>query len=276
MKKNIKIAILDVLSVILTGLVFVVPFYFLIITSFKDAKEASWMQMDLPTNYHIIENYKEVLGAQNGILIRAFLNSFILTIFSVIGVVIVSSMAGFVLQRRKDKFSGLWTFMILFGLMVPPSLVPTIWVLQTLNIFKTLFSMILMEIAFLFPFSVLLYKGYMTSIPREIDEAAIMDGCGRLRLFFQIIFPLLKPMNITMIVLASIFVYSDFVNPLYFLPGARNTTVQLTLFNFMGQWSTKWNLVFADVVLISIPPLILYLFLNKKIIAGMIAGSLKE
>lgn len=276
MKKNIKIAILDVLSVILTGLVFVVPFYFLIITSFKDVKEASWMQMSLPTNYHIIENYKEVLGAQNGIVIRAFQNSFILTIFSVIGVVIVSSMAGFVLQRRKDKFSGLWNFMILFGLMVPPCIVTTIWVLQTLNIFKTLFSMILMEIALLFPFSVLLYKGYMTSIPREIDEAAILDGCGSLRMFFQIIFPLLKPINITMIVLISVFVYSDFVNPLYFLPGARNTTVQLTLFSFMGRWSTQWNLVFVDVVLISIPPLILFIFLNKRIIAGMIAGSLKE
>ena len=276
MRKNLKILILDILGVILTGLVFLVPFYFIIINSFKDSKEASWMQLNLPTSYHIIENYKQVVEAQNGIIVRAFLNSFLLTLFSVIGVVIISSMAGFVLQRRKDKFSGLWIFMILFGLVIPPALVPTIWVLQALNIFKTLFSMVLMEMALLFPFSVLLYKGYMTSIPREIDEAAILDGCGRLRLFFRVIFPLLKPINITMIVLITIFVYSDFVNPLYFLPGARNVTVQLTLFNFMGQWLTKWNLVFANVVLVSIPPLILYFFLNKQIIAGIVAGSLKE
>lgn len=276
MNKKLKILILDISSIILTGLVFLVPFYFIIINSFKDQKEASWMQLNLPTSYHIIENYKQVLEAQNGIMIRAFLNSFILTFFSVVGVIIVSSMAGFVLQRRKDKFSGLWNFMILFGLMVPPAIVTTIWVLQALHIFKTMFSMILMEMALLFPFSVLLYKGYMTSIPREIDEAAIIDGCGRLRLFFHIIFPLLKPINITVFVLTSVFVYGDFINPLYFFPGARNATVQLTLFNFTGQYLTKWNLLFANVALVSIPPLILYIFLNRQIIAGMVAGSLKE
>jgi len=274
-RTKIKLIIYNVLGVLLTALVFLIPFYFLIITSFKNRTEASWMELSLPSGYHIIENYKNVLTVQNGIVIRAFLNSTIITLFSVFGIIIVCSMAGFVMQRRKSKLSALWNFLIMIGLIVPPAIVPTIWVLQALHIFKTLPSMILLEVAFLFPFSTLLYKGFMATIPKEIDEAAVIDGCGRIRLFFQIIFPLLKPINITIIVLTSVFIYNDFMNPLYFLPGVRNTTVQLTLYYFMGRFSTEWNLLFANVVLITIPPLILYLFLNKRIIAGMTVGSLK-
>jgi len=274
-KEKIKIAILDVLAVILTILIFIIPFYFLIINSFKNAEEALFLNIDLPITFNIVENYKEVLGTNNGILIRAFQNSLLLTFFSVIGVLIISAMAGFVLQRRKDKFSGLWNFMILFGLMAPPAIVPTIWVLKALNIYKTLFSMILIEICLRFPFSVLLYKGFIKTIPKELDEAAILEGCGPLRLFFQIIFPLLKPINITIIVVNSLRIYNDFMNPLYFFPGARNITVQLTLFQFITEIKSQWNLLFASVVLISIPPLILYIFLNKRIMSGMTAGSLK-
>lgn len=274
--RKIRLIIYDILGVLLTSVIFLIPFYFLVNSSFKSVKEAYRMELNLPSSFHIIENFKEVLQVQNGIVIRAFLNSLIITIFSVLGLVIVCSMAGFVIQRRKNRLSGLWNFMILLGLIVPPAIVPTIWVLNALNIFGSLPSMILLEIAFFFPFSTLMYKGFMTTIPKEIDEAAILDGCGGLRLFFQIIFPLLKPVNITIIVLTAVFVYGDFMNPLYFLPGPRNATVQLTLFYFMGQYASEWNLLFADVVLVTIPPLILFLFLNRQIIAGMIAGSLKE
>ena len=273
---KIRLIIYDIMAVLLTSVIFLIPFYFLVNSSFKSIKESYRMELNLPSSFHIIENYKRVLEVQDGIVIRAFLNSFIITIFSVLGLVIVCSMAGFVIQRRKNKLSGLWNFVILLGLIIPPAIVPTIWVLNELNIFGTLPSMILLEIAFFFPFSTLLYKGFMTTIPKEIDEAAIVDGCGRIRLFFQIIFPLLKPINITIIVLTAVFIYGDFMNPLYFLPGPRNATVQLTLFNFMGQFASKWNLLFANVVLVTIPPLILFLFLNRQIIAGMIAGSLKE
>lgn len=273
---KIRLIIYDIMAVLLTSVIFLIPFYFLVNSSFKSIKESYRMELNLPSSFHIIENYKRVLEVQDGIVIRAFLNSFIITIFSVLGLVIVCSMAGFVIQRRKNKLSGLWNFVILLGLIIPPAIVPTIWVLNALNIFGTLPSMILLEIAFFFPFSTLLYKGFMTTIPKEIDEAAIVDGCGRIRLFFQIIFPLLKPINITIIVLTAVFIYGDFMNPLYFLPGPRNATVQLTLFNFMGQFASKWNLLFANVVLVTIPPLILFLFLNKQIMAGMIAGSLKE
>jgi raffinose/stachyose/melibiose transport system permease protein len=135
--------------------------------------------------------------------------------------------------------------------------------------------MILVEVALNCSFSCILYRGFMATIPREIDEAAMIDGCSSARLFLEIIFPLLKPVTATVIVLSAVNIFNDFVNPLYFLPGTRNATVQQTLYNFNGQYGSDWNLLFADVMLITLPPLILFIFFNKKIVAGMVAGAIK-
>ena len=108
----------------------------------------------------------------------------------------------------------------------------------------------------------------MSTIPRELDEAAIIDGAGPWQLFFRVIFPLLRPAIITVIVVSSVAIYNDFVNPLYFLPGNDNATVQLTLFNFQSQFSTRWNLLFTDVLLITIPPLIMFMFFKRQIVSG--------
>jgi raffinose/stachyose/melibiose transport system permease protein len=135
--------------------------------------------------------------------------------------------------------------------------------------------MILVEVALNIPFTTMLYRGYTASIPREIEEAAYVDGCNSLRLFAQIIFPLLLPVTATVVVLSSVNIFNDFVNPLYFLPGGKNPTVQLTLYNFMGRYASSWNLLFADVVLITIPPLLLFIFFNRKIVSGITAGSVK-
>ena len=177
-------------------------------------------------------------------------------------------MVGFVLQRRRDRIGSVVSALMLAGLIIPPAIVPTIYVLQALGLFKTLPGLTLVEVAFLLPFSVLIFRAFVASIPRELDEAAIMDGASPLRLFFSVIFPLLRPAVITVIVVATVAVYNDFVNPLYFLPGTENATVQLTLFNFQSQFNTRWHLLFADVLLITIPPLIVFLFFQRQIVSG--------
>ncbi|MFS8501847.1 MAG: carbohydrate ABC transporter permease, partial [Caldicoprobacter sp.] len=255
--------------------IFGVPMYFVLINSFKTSAEAAELSISWPKTFQIIENYKTVLTAEKGVVMLAFYNSTIITVLSVALLIIVCSMAGFVLNRRTSRASNFINFLILSGLMLPPAIVPTIWILNAIGLFKTLIGLVLVEVALSFSFSTLLYKSFMVSIPREIDESAIIDGCNGFRLFFQIIFPLLKPVTSTIIVLSSVNIFNDFVNPLYFLPGARNVTVQLALYNFMGRYLTTWNLLFATVVLISIPPLILFIFFNKKIIAGMTAGAIK-
>ncbi|MDA3957590.1 carbohydrate ABC transporter permease [Oceanispirochaeta sp.] len=259
----------------MAAILFGIPFYFVINNASKNSQEASLMNIKAPAEFLLYQNIAEVLSTNKGIVLIAFKNSFLITIFSILVLIVSCSMAGFVSQRRTDKATPVINFLILAGLIIPPAIVPTIWLLMSLNIFKTMFSMVMIEAALTMSFSTLLYKGFTATIPRQIDEAAIVDGAGPVRLFFQIIFPLLKPTTATVIVLSSVNIFNDFVNPLYFFPGAKNATVQLTLYNFMSKFHSSWQLLFADVLIISIPPLILFIFFNRKIIAGMSAGAIK-
>jgi raffinose/stachyose/melibiose transport system permease protein len=266
---------LDLLALAVVIVVFVIPFAFVFVTAMKTRKEAAFLQLSWPSDWNGIENFKEVWRARDNILLTAYKNSLFITVVSVAGLVVVSSMVGYVLQRRNDRIAKVATACLLAGLIVPPAVVPTIYVLQQVNLFKSPWGLVLIEIAYLLPFSVLLFRAFVGTIPIELDEAAMIDGCSGLRLFWKVIFPLLRPVVITVIVTSSVIIYNDFQNPLYFLPGNDNTTVQLTLYNFQGQFSTQWNLLFMDVLLITIPPLIMFRFFNRKIVSGLTAGAIK-
>ena len=144
-----------------------------------------------------------------------------------------------------------------------------------MEILLSIISLIFIEVALALPFSTLILRAFIGTIPREIDEAAIIDGASPMRMFFSVILPLLRPAIVTIIVTSSVAIYNDFSNPLYFLPGAKNVTAQMTLFTFMSQYNSQWNMVFADVILITIPPLILFMFFQKQIVAGMTSGAVK-
>jgi len=266
---------LEVVALAAVFVVFVIPFIFMVLIAAKDRKESARLEFSLPSEWHLLENIEAVLAEQNGIMYTAMVNSLILTVASVAITVILSAMVAFILQRRRDRISTAVTALMIAGLILPPAVVPTIYVLQTLNLFKTLAGLILVEVTQLMPFSVIVFRAFVANIPRELDEAAVMDGASPLRLFFRVIFPLLRPAIITVIVVASVTIYNDFVNPLYFLPGSENATVQLTLYNFQQQFSTRWHLLFTDVLLISIAPLIMFIFFQRQIVSGMTAGAVK-
>jgi raffinose/stachyose/melibiose transport system permease protein len=265
----------DVVALAIGTVVFLVPFAFILITAGKEQVEASSLDFTWPTEWRLWENLQEVLTARDGIVVTALRNSFILTVASVALIVFVSSMVAFVQQRRQDRLSAGVSALLLAGLIIPPAVVPTIFVMQELNLFSTLLGLILIELAFAIPFAVIVLRAFIGTIPREIDEAAIVDGASPMTLFFRVIFPLIRPAVITVIVVTAVAVYNDFVNPLYFLPGDENATVQLTLFNFQSQFLTRWNLLFMDVLLITIPPLIMFIFFSRKIVSGLAAGAVK-
>ena len=266
---------LGVLSILISIVVFIVPFVFIVLTAVKDKKEASLHDFALPSSIHFFDNIVAVIQARDYMLLTAFVNSIILTVASVTLLVVFSAMVGFVLQRRRNFLTGFVNFMVLAGLIIPPAVVPTIWVLQGLGLFKTLHGLILIEVAYGLSFSVLLFRAFISTIPKELDEAAVIDGAGPIRLFFRIILPLLKPVVVTVIVVQSVAIFNDFTNPLYYLPGKQNVTVQLTLYNFQSMFDTSYNLLFMNILLITIPPLIMYLFFNRQIVAGMTAGAVK-
>jgi raffinose/stachyose/melibiose transport system permease protein len=267
--------LLSFIAIVLSIVVFVVPFAFIVLTAVKDQQQSSLLDFSWPRHWQLVQNFVDVVQARDYMVIIAFINSTILTVVSVAIMVIFGSMVAFVLQRRKSRWTGLVNFLVLSGLIIPPAVVPTIWVLQKLGLFSTMPGLILVEAAFGMSFCILLFRAFIATIPRELDEAAIIDGAGPLRLFFRVILPLLRSVIITVVVVQSVTVFNDFTYPLYFLPGDQNATVQLTLYNFSSQFGTQYNLLFMNILLITIPPLVMFLFFNRRIVAGMTAGAIK-
>lgn len=264
-----------IFAIIVSVVVFIVPFVFVVLQASKSPADASTLAFSWPQHWQFVANLRAVLATNGGLIWHAFLNSAILTVTSVTLTVTLAAMAGYVLARRKTKWNWVVNFFVLAGLIVPPAVVPTIWVLQHLHLFGTLPGMILIEATFGLSFSILLFRAFVGTIPRELDEAAVLDGAGPFTLFFRVVLPLLRPVVVTVGVVQAVAVFNDFANPLYFLPGNEHATVQLTLFTFQSQNLSFYNLLFMDVLLITIPPLVAYIVANRQLVAGLTSGAIK-
>ena len=265
----------EALALAIIGPIFIIPFIFMLTIASKTRRGAALLEFSWPSEFALFDNIKQVFAFGDGRMYHALWNSTLLTVFSVVLIVLLGALVAYTMQRRQDRVASIASTIILAGLIIPPAVVPTIFVLQWLGIYKTLLGMVLIEVAFQLPFAVLVFRAFMASIPRDLDEAAIMDGAGPLRVFFSVILPLLRPAIVTVVVVSSVSIYNDFVGPLYFLPGAKNVTVQLTLYAFISQFSSSWNLLFADVIIITILPLIMFIFFQRQIVSGMTAGAVR-
>ena len=266
---------IDAVALVVFGIIFIVPFIFIFLTAAKTSQEASLFQFSWPSKFQLFENIRDVIGFGDRRMLRALWNSTLLTVGSVTLIVLFSALVAYVMQRRADRVASVVSSVMLAGLIIPPAVVPTIFLLQWVHLYKTLLGLIMVEVAFTMPFATLIFRAFMANIPRELDEAAIIDGASSTRVFFTIILPLLQPAIITVIVTSSVGIYNDFVSPLYFLPGSANVTAQLTLFSFMSQFRSQWNLLFADVVVITIPPLVMFMFFQRQLVSGLTAGAVK-
>ena len=267
--------LVGIIAIIVSVVVFLVPFVFVLLQAAKNPREAGLVTFSWPTEWQFVQNFFEVLQTNDYQVLWAFLNSAVLTIASCTIMVVLAAMVGYILQRKRSRLNPIVNFLVLAALIVPPAVVPTIWVLQGVGLFKTLPGMILIEATFGLAFCVLLFRAFVATIPRELDEAAIIDGAGPLRLFFGVVLPLLKPVIVTVIVVQAVFVFNDFQGPLYFLPGSDNPTVQLGLYNFTSQSVSQFNLLFMYILLTTIPMLIMYIIFNRQIVAGMTSGAVK-
>ncbi len=256
----------------LVSFVILIPVFMVVINSFKDRNEAAMMNIKLPTSWHIIENYNQMI--EEGGIIRGFTNSMLITVICAFGLIILCSSMAFVLQRKKDRFSMIVNMTVIFGLVLPVQIIPTYFVSNFFHLPHTAAAIMILIVANM-SFTVFLYTGFMKSIPVEIDESAWIDGASQSQLFFKIIFPLLQPVTVTAIIINFMAVWNDFGISIYFLNSAKNYTLPLTVYNFFGSHSSDWQLVFANVVLATLPVVIVYLLLQKFIISGMTAGAVK-
>jgi len=267
--------IIGFIALVIAFVVFVLPFAFIGLTAVKSVQESSLLDFSWPSEWFFWQNLIEVVQFRDYMLLLAYFNSIVITVGAITLLVIFGAMVGYVLQRRNTRWNKLIYALVLAGLIIPPAVVPTIWVLKSLGLFKTLHGMIFIQAAYGLGFSVLLYRAFIASIPRDLDEAAIIDGATPLQVFFRVILPLLKPTTVTLIVVQSITIFNDFTHPLYYLPGKANVTVQLTLYNFQSQFSSQMNLLFMNILLVTIPPLLVFIFFNRQIVAGMTSGAVK-
>ena len=273
--KFVKSIWLDAVALVVVGIVFIVPFTFIVLTASKTRQEAAQFQFSLPQQFQLLQNIREVMTYGNNRMWLALWNSTLLTVGSVILIVLLAALVAYVMQRRADRMAAVVSSIMLAGLIIPPAVVPTIFLLQEIGLYKTLVGLIFVEVALQLSFATLVFRAFMLTIPKELDEAAIMDGASPLQVFFRVILPLLRPAVITVVVVTAVSIYNDFVGPLYFLPGAQNVTAQLTLYSFMSQFSSQYNLLFADVIVITIPPLIMFMFFQRQIVSGMTTGAIK-
>lgn len=268
--KKIKRAV-HFLFIAICSFLILLPIYFIIINSLKTVEESRTLSFSLPEVFQW-DNYIEVVKAAS--LGRAFCNSMLMAGVSVIICVITGAMASYVLSRRQTRlYKALYIYFFL-GLIAPVNYVTTLFTLKYLHLQNT-YTGIILEFGTLgIPFLVFLYYGFYESIPKELDEAAVIDGCTPFQLFFRVIFPLLKPATITGLVLNFLGAWNDFVTPLYLLSDNEKLGMTNSIYNFFGEHFNDWNMIFADIVLTVAPIIILYLCGQKYIVSGT-AGAVK-
>lgn len=274
-RKGVTSVLIDAAMLVTFGIIFIVPFLFILLNAAKTRQEAALLQFSWPNEFQLWQNLWEVMVFGNNRMFRALWNSTLLTVGSVTLIVLLSALVAFVMQRRSDRLASVVSSFMLAGLIIPPAVVPTVFFLQWIGLYKTLTGMIMVDVAYSMPFAILIFRAFMSSIPRELDEAAIIDGASPLRVFFTVILPLLRPAMVTVVVTSSVTIFNDFVGPLYFLPGEQNVTAPLTLFSFISQFTSQYNLLFADVVVMTIIPLIIFIFFQRQLVSGMMGGAIK-
>jgi len=271
MKKSVSERIIELITII-ASFIIIVPLLIMIFGSFKSQVEASLFNINIPIQWHF-ENFLFVI--EKGKIMQAFFNSLLVTVSSTVIGVCLSAMTGFIISRRNTKTTRRMYTYFLVGMIAPLQIITTYAVLKTFGLSGSFLGIILIYISINLPFTIFLFTSFITGIPKEIDEAAIVDGCGLYRMFFAIIFPLLKPVIATSIVIFAMNVWNDFQLPLYFLSSSDKWTMPLTVYNFYGQYYSSWNYVFADMILTALPILLVYLFAQKYIVSGMTSGAVK-
>jgi raffinose/stachyose/melibiose transport system permease protein len=282
-----KIIAKNVAELLTLGLMafFIAPLILVLINAAKTNNEIISHPLALPQNWGVlITNITSILNNVNIRYSQALVNSIVITFFSLAGITIFSAMAAWVLLRTKTKLSTA-IFMMFVAAMVIPFQVVMFPLVKWFGIFqqatgitmlRSYFGIIVAYIGFGSSMSIFMFHGFMKSIPHEIEEAAYMDGCGKIRTFFYIVLPILKPIYVTILILNGIWIWNDFLLPMLVLgKGTPVQTLPLAVNNFAGAFLVSWDLMMTAILMALIPVVFFFLSAQKHIIKGMVEGSVK-
>ncbi|MGD6844155.1 carbohydrate ABC transporter permease [Bacillus infantis] len=265
--------LLEIIGIIL-GVIFLIPFYFVAVNSVKSFAEILLDAAAFPKEV-LFANYSKVWEIIN--FPRAFWNSLIITVLSNIGLVVISSMAAWKMVRTPGRFSRVLFILFVSAMVIPfqTVMIPLMKLGGALNITNSIPGLIMMYFGFGVPLSLFLYHGFVKTVPREIEESALIDGCSQFGVFWRIVFPLLKPITVTVVILNTLWIWNDFLLPLLVLQDAELRTIPLATSSFFAQYTKQWDMGLAALVLGITPVIIFFLFLQKHIIKGIASGSIK-
>jgi raffinose/stachyose/melibiose transport system permease protein len=269
--KSFKALGFNLIAIVLSLIAFI-PVYIVIVNSLKDKTQASTMSIELPTSLHF-ENFATVFD--KGKLGQSFFNSVLYSVGSTIIGTLLAAMAAYVLSRHRTRLNRFFYLFIIMGIALPTNYVTLTQVMQITQLINTQIGIIVLYAAGQIPFGVFLIYSFVQTIPQELDEAAIVDGCGPIQLFVVVILPLLVPVLVTLSVLSFLGAWSEFIAPLYFLNNSSYWPMTLAVYNFFGQFQSDWSLVSADIVLTILPVLVVYFVGQRFILSGLTSGAVK-
>ena len=270
---------IKIIVLICALVVYMFPFVMVIINSFKIKRDIIKEPMALIGSHGAsLDNYVEAFHKMN--FIRAFLNSLCITGVSVVLIIITSAMCAYLFVRMDYKINK-----IFFGLMIASMVIPFQVIMiplvsiygGNLHILNHRLTLILMHVGFSTAQSVFMYHGFIKSnIPMSLEEAAKLDGCTKYQTFFRIVFPLLKPTTATLVIVYAMGIWNDFLLPSLVLTQKELYTLPIATQMFYGTYSSDLGLIMASLLMVAAPVIVLYLFLQKYIIAGVVAGAVKS
>ena len=287
MKKSAKVggtrkkvlSITGLFAVVIMFFLYMIPFILILLNSFKYKRDIIKNPFSLITKKgYTIENYITAFEKMN--FLRAFGNSLFVTGLSTIAVIILSAMVAYYFTRAKNKFSSVFFTLMAASMIIPfqAIMIPLVSIYGAqLGLLNHRLTLVFLHTGFAMSMSVFIFQGFVKSnIPISLEEAAYLDGCSKLQTFFKVVFPLLKPTTSTLIILNVLAFWNDYLLPSLVLGKKNLLTLPLSTYTFYGTYSADYGVIMAALVLTVAPILILYLFLQKQIISGVVAGAVKS
>jgi raffinose/stachyose/melibiose transport system permease protein len=264
------------LVAMLVAMLFFVPLYLVAVNVFKPGPDISASPASVPVP-PTLDNIIAVLTRSDGLFWVSLTNSVLITTVSVLVLTVLSAMLGHYLARSRSRWARLATVLLLCGLMIPPQviLLPITQVLRALGMMTTVQGLVLFNVGYYIPFGVFVFSGFMRQIPRELEEAAAIDGASRFQIFWRIVFPLLRPASASVVIFLGVWIWNDFLNPLIILGPGQGTTITTGIYRAIGQYQADFGTVFALMFLATLPVLIFYLALQRHFVKGLTGGATK-
>lgn len=265
--------------VVLAAVGLLMPFWILLVGSLKSLPEIQSTAAVAPPGNPTFENFVTLLGPgsdSSGSVLGGLGSSLIITATSVVLLVGTGSIAAYALARATSGWSSRVYYLFLLAIVLPTQLgtLPLYIAARTLGLTGTVWGMVIIYTGQLLPLAVFLYGSFFRGLPRDYEEAALIDGASRFQIFSRVVFPLMSPATGTVAILAGLVIWNDFFTALIFLGGTDNQTLPVVLYSYVGSLVSQWNLIFALVLISMVPILIFYAFAQRRFIQGF-SGGLK-